>query len=491
MNINKKNNTYTKKRGRDGVPTIAWLQPIAWALAALGVLSGVASMLNAAENRLPNIVFLLADDLGYGDLHCYGHPYARTPYLDRLAKEGTRFNQFYVTGITCCPSRTGFMTSKFPATFAKYPAEHGFGNRITVTQLMKQAGYVTGHFGKWHMGPEQRPGTYGIDEIQGDDDAGRNKRTTAEAGRDAHIYEAATRFIEQHRDQPFYLHVWGHISHFPVSPSPALAARFKDIHVRETDFGPAMQEKFAQVRELGGDVDAAMRNYLGEVSSLDDAVGRLLNQLDRLGLSRNTIVVFSSDHGPAPVTSRKESDDEIAGQPKEKNRNQIAVNMLGSPGPFRGGKHEQLEGGIRVPFLVRWPEHVPAGRVDDQSVISGIDWLPTLCALTEQKLPHDNFDGENVLASWLGKSIHNRTKPLLWKTSSTNSEIALRAGSWKLHLPHHRRGEIQLYNIPADPTESNNLAKHETARVARLQAIAESWKLKLPTEYDKSTTKED
>ena len=117
----------------------------------------------------PNIIFIFADDLGYGDLACYGHPYAKTPALDQLAKEGTRFTQAYVTGVTCCPSRTGMMTGKFPGTFAKYMSDHGFGDRVTITELLKRNGYRTGHFGKWHIGPETKNGTYGIDVINGKD----------------------------------------------------------------------------------------------------------------------------------------------------------------------------------------------------------------------------------------------------------------------------------------------------------------------------------
>ncbi|MFT3920911.1 MAG: sulfatase-like hydrolase/transferase [Myxococcales bacterium] len=119
----------------------------------------------SGKEARPNVVFILADDFGYADLHCYGHPYARTLNLDRLASEGTRFRQFYSTGVTCCPARTGLMTSKFPATYPTYPAVGGFAERVTITQLLKQAGYRTGHFGKWHIGPELSNGTYGIDSI--------------------------------------------------------------------------------------------------------------------------------------------------------------------------------------------------------------------------------------------------------------------------------------------------------------------------------------
>src|SRR5437868_10470816 len=126
-----------------------------------------------ATERLPNIVLILADDMGYGDLGCYGHPYARTPSIDRLAREGTLMRNFHVTGVTCCPSRTGFMTSKFPATYREYPANSGFGSRVTVTELLKKAGYTTGHFGKWHIGPTEKPGTYGIDVMSDPERADR------------------------------------------------------------------------------------------------------------------------------------------------------------------------------------------------------------------------------------------------------------------------------------------------------------------------------
>jgi len=273
-----------------------------------------------------------------------------------------------------------------------------------------------------------------------------------------------------------------------VNPPPKYAARFKDVVVKESDFGPAMREKFQQVRKLGGDVNQAMRNYLGDVASLDDATGRLLKRLDELGLREKTLVVFSSDHGPAPVLTGKDINataDKATGQ----TRREFAVNMLGSPGPFRGGKHTQLEGGVRAPFILRWPGQIPAGRVDEHSVMSGIDWMPTLCALTGAKLPAD-FDGENTLAAWLGRKPHDRTKPLLWKTSSAGAEVAIRVDQWKLHLGG-RRSETGLYDVVSDPAESVNLAAKHPDVVKSLRAQAEAWNVKLPTEYDKTGAKED
>ena len=269
---------------------------LAWLTLPLPELRAADEAQSAAK---PNIVFLLADDLGGGDLHCYGQPYSRTPNIDSLARDGTRFMQFYATGSTCCPTRTGLMTSKFPATYPTYPANGGFANRVTITELLKKQGYATGHFGKWHIGPEQKPGTYGIDSIGADDEekGGKKKKLADDRGRDAHIYDDAIGFIERHKSGPFYVNVWGHVPHNPVNPTDALVKRWSGLKVKDGDFSKQMLAKFNDVRQAGGDVDDAMRRYLADVESLDDSVGRLLKRLDELGLRENTIVVFSTDQG--------------------------------------------------------------------------------------------------------------------------------------------------------------------------------------------------
>ena len=212
------------------------------------ILTGIF-VVHTSVAQKPNIIFIFADDLGYGDLGCYGHPYAKTPSLDRLAKEGTRFTQAYVTGVTCCPSRTGMMTGKYPATFAKYMSDHGFGDRVTITELLKRNGYRTGHFGKWHIGPKTENGTYGIDVING------NKRDTkdrATRGRDAYIIDTAIEFLEANakKGKPLYMNVWGHITHFPVQPPKAFSDQFKDVVVDESKFNSTMREKFQHCREF-------------------------------------------------------------------------------------------------------------------------------------------------------------------------------------------------------------------------------------------------
>lgn len=425
-----------------------------------------ASWQSQAGERPPNIVFLFADDLGFGDLGCYGHPYARTPAIDQLAEEGTRFLQACVTGVTCNPSRTGLMTGWHPARYPRYAADFGFGDRATITQLLADRGYATGHFGKWHIGPNDASGTYGIQTIQT-----IGKSRSREVGRDDDLYAAAVQFIEQHRDEPFYVNVWGHATHFPVNTPPGLVAKFADVRVTRDDFPATMQHKFDQCLEIGGDLDASMQQYLGDVYQIDRNVARILKTIDRLGLRENTIVVFSSDHGPAPVVLGK------------KGARTYSNNMLGSAGPFRGGKHEQYEGGVRVPFIVRWPGQVPAGRVEQETVISFIDWLPTLAAIAGvEQLPAD-LDGEDMSDVWHGAS-RPRQQPLYWRTSSGNAAPSIRDGDWKLHL-HRRDKEIELYNVQSDPAESRNVASEHPDVVRRLQKKLRAWTRELPTTYEK------
>jgi N-acetylgalactosamine-6-sulfatase len=437
--------------------------------------------LHAAEpaQRPPNIIFLLADDLGGGDLSCYGNPYSRTPNIDSLAKDGTRFTHYYATGATCCPTRTGLMTSWLPARYPAYPANGGFANRVTITELLKKQGYATGHFGKWHIGPETKPGTYGIDQIGSDEEAGgkRKRKAADERGRDAHIYDDAIKFIEQHKGGPFYVNVWGHIPHNPVNPVDSLVKRWSGLTVKDSDFPEQMHAKFNDVRKAGGNVDDAMRRYLADIESLDDSVGRILKRLDELGLRENTIVVFNTDQG-ADMTKAGGGG--------------LRFNQMGFNGPVRGGKHTHWEGGVRVPWIVRWPGKVPAGRVDEQSVISGADWLPTLCAIAGVKINAADFDGEDASAAWLGKAPHVRTKPLLWKTSSPGSESLIRDGQWKLRLPTRKKdGEVELYDLAADPAESRNLAAQHPDIVKKLSAKLEAWTATLPKEYIKMDDKQD
>ncbi|MEO1615845.1 MAG: sulfatase-like hydrolase/transferase [Planctomycetota bacterium] len=448
------------------------MKPITRSIATLlGLLLISAIQPNARAEKPPNVVFLFADDLGYGDLGCYGHPYAKTPSIDRLAQEGTRFTQFYVTGVTCNPSRTGLMTGRFPARFRKYAADFGFGDNVTITELLNQRGYKTGHFGKWHIGPDPSEGNYGIDTIDV-----RGKSRDRSVGRDDDLYSAAIEFIKANQEGPFYVNVWGHATHFPVNTPRELADHFRDVEVNREDFAPTMQHKFDECQEMGGELNASMQQYLGDVYQIDLNVGRILDVLDELGISDNTIVVFSSDHGPAPVSLSK------------KGARKYSNNMLGYAGALRGGKHSQYEGGTRVPFIIRWPEQVKAGRVDTENVGSFIDWLPTLCSVAGVTPPAESLDGEDISDIWRGAE-RARAKPLFWRTSSTGGTPTIRDGRWKLHLPRRQRGEPELYDLSTDSAESENLAAKHPDVTERLRKKLRRWVDELPTQYEKGTNR--
>jgi arylsulfatase A-like enzyme len=343
---------------------------------------------------------------------------------------------------------------------------------------MAASATATGHFGKWHIGPDTKNGTYGIDSISGDEaEGGKKKKAADERGRDAHIYDDAIQFIEKHKDAPFYINVWGHISHNPVNPIESLVKRWSGLQVKDSDFSPQMRVKLDQVRKAGGDVDDAMRRYLADVESLDDSVGMILMRIDELGLRQNTIVIFSTDQG-ADMTKASQGG--------------LRFNQMGYNGPYRGGKHTHNEGGVRCPWIVRWPGKVPAGRVDAESVISGVDFLPTLCAIAGVTINTTDLAGEDTSAAWLGKAAHIRTKPLFWKTSATGSEAYIREGPWKLRFPTRKNGgDVELYHIIQDPAETNNLADKQTHIVQELSAKVETWIATLPAEYEKTKDKDD
>ncbi|QDU80772.1 Arylsulfatase [Polystyrenella longa] len=417
----------------------------------------------------PNIVFILADDLGYADLGCYGHPHARTPAIDQLAREGTRFTQHYVTGVTCNPSRTGLMTGLFPARFSKYTADFGFGERTTITEMLKAQGYATGHFGKWHIGPKSEAGTYGLDMV---DVIGKSRSETA--GRDDDLTTAAIEFIKTNKESPFYVNIWGHATHFPVDTAEGLASEFSDLNVNRQKFSATMQHKFDESFQINMDLNQSMRQYLGDVYQIDLNVDRILKTIEELGLRENTIVVFSSDHGPAPVLHNK------------KKVRKYSKNMLGYAGEFRGGKHTQFEGGTRVPFIVRWPGHVKAGRIDTENITSFIDWLPTLAAIAGvQDLPQQ-LDGEDISMVWFGED-RKRVKPLYWKTSAVGSSSAMRDGDWKLHHSgRNKKTPVELYNLLEDASESRNIAAQHPEVVKQMTAQLEEWVAELPTRYEKT-----
>ena len=434
----------------------------------------------------PNVVFILADDMGWGDPGCYGHPYIQTPNLDKLADQGILFTGFYVNGSTCSPSRASIMTGMFPGRLC-IPKRFCTGNVsdnhkavnssectenfldpdiLTITRLLQSAGYRTGHFGKWHLGlaPDApSPAEYGIDDVRCfnaiNKEALRDDQILHPGERSNHskaIIDEGIRFIEENKDKPFYVNVWLTDPHTILNPSDEQMLPYKR-------FGPG-----GGVKDRG-----ALQVYFAVISEIDKQVGRLMDKLDELNLAEKTILVFSSDNGPEHI-----------GHPSGESSHSAA----GSAGPFRGHKHVIYEGGIRVPFIVRWPGYTPAGKVDNTTILSGIDWLPTISALTNTGLPENiAIDGEDMSLAILGNP-QTRKKPLMWEASIFRSawvylnispQLAIRDGNWKL-LMNPDKTRIELYDLAMDPGEVDNQAHNNREVVNRLSGILLEWESNLP-----------
>jgi len=429
-----------------------WLRPI-WAWGDSG-------------GRPPNFVFILADDWGWGDLGCYGHDLLKTPNLDRLAAQGTLFTQFYVNGPVCSPSRAAIMTGQFPSchrVFAHFASPEENQKRdmpgwldpsvVTLPRLLKERGYVTGHFGKWHLGSGRADGTdapepsaYGVDDYRIFVGNGPRWDVPDFNSRSSElIVDEAVRFVEANKGKPFFVNVW-----------------LKDVHAV---LDPT-EEQMAAYPNLKG----ALRVYYSAATDADRQLGRLLGKLDELGLTENTVVVFTSDNGPEDIRIGNASHSGV-----------------GSPGPFRGRKRSLYEGGIRTPFMVRWPKVTPAGKVDGATVLSGVDMLPTLCALAGVQPPKDwKLDGEDMSGACKG-SPEPRKKPLMWDfrygvvghVLNRSPMLAIRDGDWKL-LMNPDRSRVELYDIPHDPSELKDLASERPKEVQRLSDALVKWFESLP-----------
>lgn len=440
--------------------------------AGAGILGMHAAMMNGKrltgreDNRKrPNIVFIFADDLGWGDLGCYGHPSIKTPNIDRLAKEGILFTHFYVNSPVCSPSRTAIMTGQYPARHRihDYLADPAKNKRraipnyldptpVMLTRLLQQNGYATGHFGKWHLGRGEgapAPGEYGIDVHRTFSSNGpgfkREGVKDFRAKSTEFIIDETIEFIESNKERPFYVQAWLLDTHARLQPT---------------------EEQMKPYERFKG----ALKIYYAAATDVDKHMGRLMEKLRDFGLSDNTIVIFSSDNGPEDIVISNASE-----------------HGVGSPGPFRGRKRSLYEGGVREPFIVRWPEGTPAGRVDTTSVISGVDFIPTLCSLAGVELPGElEPDGEDMSAALRGTPT-KRTKPLMWEwrfrifghVMNKSPILAMREGKWKL-LMNPDRSRMELYDIIKDPMELNNLADKYPDTVEKMARQVLSWQAELP-----------
>lgn len=431
---------------------------------------------HALADAKPNIVFIFADDWGWGDLSCHGHPYVKTPNIDRLAKEGTDFHRFTVASGVCSPSRTAVMTGHFPARynidghFAWVPSNAKRNmpdwlavNAPTLPRMLQQSGYATAHFGKWHLAnnmiPDSpAPGDYGYDEFGAFNCSGEQMPVHEDT-------RHANAFIEKSHQagKPFFINLWMHEPHTPFHTVPKYRWRFRDL-------------------------EEADNIYASVLSHADDRIGEVLDTLDRLKLTDNTLVVFSSDNGPA--RSSKSAELKLMHDTATGAGYGIAASK-GITGGRKGYKSSLFEGGIGVPFIARWPGKIAADTINQTTPISAVDLLPTFCEVAGVALPESYTpDGISQLDALTGKTTESsRAKPLFWKfkaqwpikkTQPNHwASYAVVLKNWKL-VTNNDGSYSELYDIVSDPYEKTNVAASHSEAVAELHKTLKTWQATLP-----------
>lgn len=432
-------------------------------VAAMALLSPVSADDVAS---LPNIVLIMADDLGYGDLGCYGGRRARTPHLDRLAQEGLRLTDFHANAASCSPTRAALLTGRYQQRSGVIEAlsERSAGlpdEARTIAEYLKTAGYDTGIFGKWHLGskPDSRalPNRQGfdvfcgarhggIDYVSHVDRYGRldwwhDEQPVDEDGYATDLLtEHAVRFIEGHRTKPFFLYLPHLAVHFPwMDPHDESYREIGQNYDNATKTGPHSPEDVPRV------VDKM-------IERLDDGVGKVMDCLQRLKLDQKTLVIFTSDNGGYV---------QYAG-----------AKNVSSNAPLRGGKIGMYEGGHRVPCIAWWPGRIAAGGVNDATMMT-MDLLPTFLELAGMSFPPADgpaaLDGVSLVPVLLrGESIAERT--LFWRTADMK---AVRHGPWKVVIQHDQPPE--LYELTTDLGERKNLAAQKPKRLSEMLAALAIW----------------
>jgi arylsulfatase A len=441
----------------------------------------VASSTPAAD-RSPNIVIVFTDDQGYGDVGCFGAKGYQTPHLDRMAKEGVRFTNFHVASAVCSASRiallTGCYNTRVGIRGALGPKSNTgiHADEMTIAELVKQKGYATAIFGKWHLGhhPQFLPTNHGFDEYFGlpysndmwpyhpgvrhlpeaerlkkwphlplfDGTKVVNPNVTPNDQRNltTQYTERAVDFIDRNHEKPFFLYVPHSMPHVPLYVS----------------------DKFKGKTENG--------TYGDVIAEIDWSVGQILAALKRNGIDDNTLVIYTSDNGPWLSYG----------------------NHSGSSGPLREGKGTSWEGGVRVPFIARWPKNIPSGKVISEPAMT-IDLLPTIAKLTGAPLPKHKIDGKNIWPLLTARKNAKSPQKAYYVYYGNNQLQAVISGKWKLILPHRYRtmagkpggmdgipnryssatSGLELYDILADISETNDLSKENPKIMKRLLALAE------------------
>lgn len=430
-------------------------------LLGLGLMLALApssSMAKEAAASKPNIVFILADDLGYGDLGCFGNKVIKTPHLDKLATQGMKLTDFYCPSSVCSPSRAATLTGRNPERIGIYswiPPEsnmHVRDSEVTIPELLKQAGYTTCFVGKYHCngkfntGEQPGPGEQGFDYwMATHNNASPNQKAPANFVRNGEelgeidgyssqiIADEAIKWMETVKpDQPFAIFIWTHAPHTPLGSADPYIQMYKEKYPDEY-------------------------KYYANVTEMDAEIGRVLEALKKSGREDNTLVIFSSDNGPAHINHK---------------------GAAGTAGPLSERKWSLHEGGIRVPGIVRWPGVTPAGVVN-QTPCGLIDLLPTLAQIAGVPVPDDReLDGVSILPVLENKPF-TRSKPLYWQKSYKGKpNVALRDGDWKfLAQSEDHQGEFkdfELFNLREDIGETKDLAQANPEMLAKLKAMAKA-----------------
>ena len=451
------------------------------------------------QEEKPNVVIIFIDDMGYADLSCFGNPVIKTPGMDALAASGLKFTNFYVNSPICSPSRVALNTGRYPMRYSIHSyiagstqnknramADYLDPSAPTFARTLKKNGYVTGHFGKWHMGGGRDlgdvppPTEYGFDKslvsfegignrvlFPGDNlcdqsaKLGRGEIIWAEKHRSTSIYiDSALAFIAGAGKQPFYVNLCPNDVHDPHLPT----AQAQSVYSSLTD-NPFEQKFFAVLEEL------------------DRQIGRFTGELNKLGKLENTIIVFTSDNGPTDWPWYYQRDRYPEGYQGE-------LYPPGFAGEFYGRKWSLYEGGIRMPFIISWKNHIPSGMTDTSTVMAAMDLFPSLCSLLGIE-PPGNLDGTDKSEALLGKPIEV-SDPIMWEYASNpggsikpgnedfiSPNLAIRDGDWKLLINADSTG-ARLYNLRNDPGESKNLVEIEEGRASSMAAKVLSWRRSMP-----------
>ena len=441
----------------------------------VALLGGILACLPVyAKRERPNIVVVLCDDLGYGDLECYGHPKIKTPHLNQLAKGGIRFTDFYSTAPVCSPSRVGLLTGRSPNRAGVYDwipggrSVHMRGSEVTIPQLLKKAGYATCMSGKWHCNgkfnsPQQpQPDAAGFDHWFGTQNnaspSHENPRNFVRNGKAVGpmqgfscqlVMDEALAWLSQQQAkdtaQPFFLYVAFHEPHEPVASPKKMVDEYEGV---------------------AKNVDQA--HYFANVTNLDAAVGKLMKALNAMKLDENTLIVFTSDNGPETLLRYGRG----------------SRRSFGSPKPLRGMKLWTTDAGFRVAGIMHWPARIKAGQVISQPV-SALDFLPTFCELAGTKPPEGlALDGASFLPALENKPI-TRKKPLVWVyyNALNRRRVAMRYGNWKVlaKLDIGKLNKVDARNVAQ--IKGATLSDFQVFDISKDIGKARTWPSRIPLSW--------